>query len=316
MNLLSNFLLRDDGPADEPIQCRLAGQDDVRGGLRLVLGCDDEVQLAEFLRYAPQRHVDVKLLWVATTGTTIVWSALPVISPGKTVLLLSAATGTSGRQREAADTLIRQICQSCRTQGLHLIQTILDPHERTARQIYESCGFSLMAELEYLQTPVRQADPPQLPPGAHWVAYSQANHERFASAILATYEGSLDCPSLNGKREMDDILAGHRATGEFHPDMWFLLEKENRPLGVLLLSVTPQSDALELVYLGLPRSARGTGTADLLMRQALWAVNQSRRSRITLAVDARNAPALKLYYRHGMQRICGKVAMMKDLRQP
>ena len=33
-----------------------------------------------------------------------------------------------------------------------------------------------------------------------------------------------------------------------------------------------------------------------------------------LAVDARNTPALKLYYRHGMSRIGVKLALLKDLR--
>ena len=36
--------------------------------------------------------------------------------------------------------------------------------------------------------------------------------------------------------------------------------------------------------------------------------------RLTLAVDSRNAPALKLYYRHGMQQIGAKTAMLRDLR--
>jgi ribosomal protein S18 acetylase RimI-like enzyme len=35
---------------------------------------------------------------------------------------------------------------------------------------------------------------------------------------------------------------------------------------------------------------------------------------LSLAVDARNAPALNLYYRHGLQRVGSKLALMKDLR--
>ena len=36
--------------------------------------------------------------------------------------------------------------------------------------------------------------------------------------------------------------------------------------------------------------------------------------RLSLAVDANNAPALRLYYRHGLQRVGSKIAMMRDLR--
>jgi ribosomal protein S18 acetylase RimI-like enzyme len=38
------------------------------------------------------------------------------------------------------------------------------------------------------------------------------------------------------------------------------------------------------------------------------------RARFTLAVDSINVPALKLYYRHGFNRIGSKLALMRDLR--
>ena len=61
--------------------------------------------------------------------------------------------------------------------------------------------------------------------------------------------------------------------------------------------------------------ARGRGIGNLLVRHALAAVcNQMRLAKITLAVDSRNIPALKLYYRHGMQQIGTKTAMLRDLR--
>jgi ribosomal protein S18 acetylase RimI-like enzyme len=52
----------------------------------------------------------------------------------------------------------------------------------------------------------------------------------------------------------------------------------------------------------------------LMMRQAAAVVARRGMSRLYLAVDSRNVPALKLYYRHGMQRASSKVAMLKDLR--
>jgi ribosomal protein S18 acetylase RimI-like enzyme len=314
VNLLSNFLFRSDAQGEGPIACRLAGQEDIRAGLRQVLGCDDESQIEEFLEFAAERKIDPTALWVAEDGKEILWSALPVYSPGRTALLLSAYATSSGRRKEAAGALIQELLVHCAGRGIQLVQTLLDPHERAAREIYESCGFSLMADLEYLQAPVRRPPQPPLAAGMRWVNYSAAEHPRFAQAILASYEGSLDCPALNGVRDVEDILAGHKATGNFDPKLWFLLEEQERVAGMLLLCPTPRSDSIELVYLGLPPEVRGRGVGDLLMRQALWATMQAGRSRLTLAVDAANPPALKLYYRHGMRRICGKVAMMKDLR--
>jgi GNAT superfamily N-acetyltransferase len=314
VNLLSNFLFRGDASAERPVTCRRAREADIRPALRLVLGCDDEMQINEFLQFAGERKIDPASLWVAEQDGRIVWSVLPVVSPGRTVLLLSAHGAVSARHKQAAVALIQQVCAHCVEMGVHLAQTLLDPHERATRGAYESCGFSLMAELDYLQAIVRQAAEPTLPPTMRWTNYSPAEHPRFAQTVMETYDGSLDCPALNGMRSVEDILKGHQATGDFNPDLWFLLEENGRPRGTLLLSPTPRSDSIELVYLGLPSDVRGRGLGDLLMRQALWATMRSGRSRLTLAVDAGNPPALNLYYRHGMQRICGKVAMMKDLR--
>ena len=51
----------------------------------------------------------------------------------------------------------------------------------------------------------------------------RAVHALFAETILQTYRDSLDCPGLNGVRQIEDIIAGHKASGEFDPALWFLL---------------------------------------------------------------------------------------------
>jgi hypothetical protein len=50
-----------------------------------------------------------------------------------------------------------------------------------------------------------------------------------------------------------------------------------------------------------------------LLRQALAMTAQQKRSRLTLAVDSRNIPALKLYYRGGLSRLAAKNALMRGL---
>jgi ribosomal protein S18 acetylase RimI-like enzyme len=165
-----------------------------------------------------------------------------------------------------------------------------------------------------------------VPPGFGWLPYSARAHEQFVSAIAETYRHSLDCPALNGLRDMNDVLAGHKASGEFDPALWVLL-CEHVPgaahvgsthvaHGVLLLSKMPPGDSLELVYLGLTPAARGRGLGDLLVKEALAAVAAQGASRLSLAVDSGNAPALKLYYRHGLHRIASKLALMRVLEAP
>jgi ribosomal protein S18 acetylase RimI-like enzyme len=119
---------------------------------------------------------------------------------------------------------------------------------------------------------------------------------------------------LNGRRDVNDIIAGHQASGHFNPDLWFLLREGDTPLGVLLLSDSLRGDAVELVYLGLAPASRGRKLGELMMRQALAVTANRKHDRLCLAVDSTNTPALKLYYRHGMQRIASKLALLRDLR--
>jgi GNAT superfamily N-acetyltransferase len=75
-----------------------------------------------------------------------------------------------------------------------------------------------------------------------------------------------------------------------------------------------KSEAMELVYLGLTPHARGRGLGDLLVRQALAATAASCVSKLSLAVDSANRPALALYHRHGFQQVGHKLAMMRMLQ--
>jgi len=50
------------------------------------------------------------------------------------------------------------------------------------------------------------------------------------------------------------------------------------------------------------------------MRRAAAVAVASKHGRLSLAVDAGNLPALKLYWRHGMQVIGRKQALLRDLR--
>jgi mycothiol synthase len=124
----------------------------------------------------------------------------------------------------------------------------------------------------------------------------------------------MDCPGLNGLRDIDDIIAGHKASGEFDPNRWYLLFERALPVAVLLLSRSPHADGVELVYLGLAPEVRGRGIADLLMHLATASVSADGRMQLSLAVDSRNERAMHLYFRHGMQRVGSRIALIRDLR--
>jgi ribosomal protein S18 acetylase RimI-like enzyme len=136
----------------------------------------------------------------------------------------------------------------------------------------------------------------------------------FAQSILQSYQGSRDCPELNGRRDIEDVIAGHRAVGLFDASLWFVLEQAGQVQGVLLLNPTCDGVGVELVYLGLAPAARGRGLGDVLMRLALSRAGLRQFSHLSLAVDSQNTPALGLYYRHGMKRVGSRIAMIRELQ--
>jgi ribosomal protein S18 acetylase RimI-like enzyme len=52
----------------------------------------------------------------------------------------------------------------------------------------------------------------------------------------------------------------------------------------------------------------------LLMRQAMSCTLRAGLSRLCLAVDSLNQPAIKLYHAAGMSRVGSRLAMLRDLR--
>jgi GNAT superfamily N-acetyltransferase len=322
VGLLSNLLGFRDGRADDDdaLVIRQATAEDLEPAMRLILappgGTADARSVQEFIGFARERGIDFGGLHVAQRGGRLVSGILPVVSPGRTMLLLCPA-GNQGKGTDAATAqLIDPVCHHGGARGIELAQTLIDPQDEALATLFTQGGFAKMAELHYLQgQPMSEASFPPLPDGMAWTAYSAESHRLFGRIILDSYQNSLDCPALNGRRDIDDIIAGHQASGSFDPNLWFLLRERETPLGVLLLSESLRSDSIELVYLGLTPGARGRGLAELMMRQAFASVSARNQQRLCLAVDSQNTPALKLYYRHGMHRIASKLALLRDLRK-
>jgi len=271
-------------------------------------------QVSEFIQSTAQRRIDLAQTWVAESHGKLVWAALPVLNPGKTLLLLTGSNIPDSAFPAAAQ-LVTELCDYFGQHEVHLAQALFEPEHAQARQLFTDLGFTQVAELIYLQGYVpRIAKSPPLPQKMRFIEYSPQNHALFADGILQSYRDSLDCPALSGLRDIEDIIAGHRATGEHVPGMWQLIMEDDKPRGVLLLSRIPHTDAVELVYLGLSVPARGKGLGTVLMQQAMHLIVADHRRSLTLAVDSKNEPALRLYFRHGMQRIAARVAMIQDLR--
>lgn len=119
--------------------------------------------------------------------------------------------------------------------------------------------------------------------------------------MLATYDGSRDCPELSGDRTADELLDGFAGPLAGRPGWRLLAWHDGEPVGVVLFDAGTEPGVVEVSYLGLVPRARGRGWGDALARYAVRFAARDGATALALSVDARNDPARGLYARHGFR---------------
>jgi mycothiol synthase len=300
-------------------------------------------QVTAFAEYAREMALDIDRLWVSGGGLagagaggrgSQAAAALCVPAAGRTALVMVP----DGRVHRAAAGDLRAVLAHAAadvTLGeVRLFQCLPDDEDGWTIEVLASAGYESIATLIYMERdvsaeglardPLPAARAPRVVPGSapaasdtmaapagRWVCFDRRVRHLFAETILASYEGSLDCPALAGRRTIDDILAGHFSAGRFAAHRWRLLEIGGRGAGCILLSEHPLQPVLELAYMGVSPAFRGRGVGGALISEALRLAHIEQFQRVTLAVDAGNAPALLLYRRAGFVETQRRRAMVR-----
>lgn len=205
-----------------------------------------------------------------------------------------------------AATLIEEAGSWAHGKGCRFLQAFLPPAEEAAGQVLQRCGFRPITDLFYLRHRLAEVPATADSPAAdllQWTPFDVARPTAFQETLLATYEATRDCPELEGRRTVEEILAGHRAEGECRPDLWETAWLGGRPVGVLLLTALPPQEGWNLSYLGVVRGERGKGIGREMVRRALEKARREGAAGLLAAVDARNDPALQLYAAMGFESI-------------
>ncbi len=272
-----------------------------------------EQHVTAFLRYADAMNWSLDRQWWISRGDDLIWSCLSLASPGGSTILIMPHPANLPIPDIAEAVLA--VVRSERDRGLRLIQVLLDPDDIANRHALEAAGFREVAMLDYLErvgppsAAPRGTNPPAFT-GANWTNYSDAQHPRFSSLIARSYRDSLDCPGLSGMRTVEDAIDGHKAAGRFDPAHWWLLELDGRPAACILFGLSPIRPSAELVYMGVDPDCRGRGVGRYVLDHGLRSIALSGCGAITLAVDERNVPAIRLYERAGFSRTHVRRAMI------
>jgi mycothiol synthase len=255
---------------------------------------DREQRVRALLEGTRLGTVPMEGLLAARRGGRLVGGVFSEVQAGRTAViwpprLLSGEPASTGRQ------LMVAMSESLAARRICVAHALLEAGAEADGRVLRAAGFEPLAELVYLVSGEQQF-PGSLPASAvEFEPYDPANHDRLARVVEATYEGTLDCPRMNGIRQTEDVLAGYRATGVFSAARWLLVRHLGGDVGCLILADHPEHENWELVYMGLVPAARGNGWGKDITRRAQWLTRQAGRPRLVLAVDAANRPAMRMY---------------------
>ncbi len=291
-----------------------------RAAARLVAQAagDGDVEAAgrRFLEAAGDHGIDLHHFWGSLHEPSGLVGQVCLVAPGAGRVGMTFTSQPEGPEEEAElSEVIRKACDAA--ESVDLAQGLLDPlTEVSAEAAYAGAGFQRLGRLLYLTREWKKPEgtAPPLPEGVTVEGYAQCDDAQLAEALEASYIDTLDCPELCGLRDIDDVIASHRSTGEFDPDIWWIVKDRGTPCGALLLNACPVQCHIELVYMGLGPSLRGRGIASHLMHLGLTAISRQKNRTVTCAVDERNDPARRFYAQHGFVRFGERTALIRSRR--
>jgi ribosomal protein S18 acetylase RimI-like enzyme len=262
---------------------------------------DRELRVRNALRLLQLGELDPAGVLVARANGRIVSALVCLPVPGASSLFWPPQTVAGADAVTVEDALVRHARTWLRSRGAKLGQAMLLPELVPLGTALLRNGFQHLTQLWYLRHGLDlSADFLGPAERLRFRTYPEET-ERFHETLLHTYEGTLDCPEVNGIRDLSEIMAGHQAQGVYDPQRWWLALKADRPVGVLLLCAVPDLESWDVAYVGVVPEARRRGYGRELMRKALFEARAAEAGQLMLSVDARNRPAWDLYQQLGFE---------------
>lgn len=232
-------------------------------------------------------------------GGGVTGAVLAQVLPGALGLLFPPRA-----DREAdADALLAAALAWLDGRGAKVCQAFAPHGDRGDEPQLARGGFRFVTTVVHLRKPLDPARAAAPAGPLTFAPLSPGQLPAFNAALLASHDGSRDCPELTGSRTPEDLLGGFRPPGAAGSLRRFLARHDAEPVGVVLLEDGTDPGGTELTYLGLVPAARGRGWGNDLVRFAVRTAAAGGVVALTLSVDERNRPARRLYDRHGFREV-------------
>ncbi len=253
-------------------------------------------QRREFAPTTPGKPVEALL--VALEVGKLCGAAWGQRQPGSTAIFWSPRMTTGDADDETPCRLVYAVAAALDAAGIRMTQVLLPDRNAANIPMLEAAGFGFLADLLYLSWEAAEM-PISRNASLEFQPYHDSQRNRLVALIEKTYEATQDCAALGGKRPMDEVLDGYRATGAFCAENWQFVRAAGQDVGVLLLAEHRAAKHWELMYMGLVPSVRGSRFGRAVVDHAQRMARAAGVDRIVLAVDAENFPAIKMYNETG-----------------
>ena len=214
--------------------------------------------------------------------------------------------------------LLLQTIQAARLslaqKGIATAHAILGEFDLLSLQLLLKAEFTKLAILQYMEMDVRQGPCSSSNEEIAFHAALSRTDDVLSKTLQKTFIGSLDCPAIHGKRNINHILESHQGYDPNDLSLWFTILYQGEPAGVLLLNQPEHSQHLDLAYLGIIPKMRKKGIAKEAIAHAVSHAIKRGCNKINLAVDSNNAHAIHLYKKANFQETARRIAMFCPLQ--
>lgn len=231
--------------------------------------------------------------------------------PGKGCSLWTPQAERGEVSGRLAQAMIRRMTEIVDQAGVHVTQTLSEVASGSMHAPLVQCGFNRVAELHYLSWTPAEGFPETDAGGVTFEPYDPRRPRRMERLLAETYQQTLDFPELDGMRDLRDVVHGYQCLGEFRAELWSYLVRDGEDLGALLLAEYPESNQLELVYMGVAPAARGRNLGEIAVSHGQQTALDRGIHRMVLAVDARNHIAAGIYRKAGFRKWAQRFAYLR-----
>jgi GNAT superfamily N-acetyltransferase len=254
------------------------------------------------------------LRWARRDGVPVA-AALTMTQPDGITLVWPPALLIEHRDdEEVADALLAHLTMELDAAGTKFSQVLIDTVDDREQSRLIRHGYQRQTELFFLGRALSEPLP-TVSGEASFESITLAecdDRNRFAALLGRTYQGTHDCPWMNGVRTAAEALACHRQSGQHDPALWRIYTSGGDDAALCLLSDHPEQDAVELVYFGVVPEFRGRGLGRRLLHDAVRAAADRNRSVLFLAVDAENRYANLLYSELDFTELARRRALFRE----